>query len=471
MKSSYSYSLKVAGKKTENIIFSCDGSGILKVKCFKSELTLDEYIDGYKIEPTSSTYNWIERLIHESKKIFIDIRSGLKSAESDRQLYVKIMLGIIRAVKELDIRFFNEPHMLADLSYDLWIYSEGNEFDDFLRICLDDKYEEWFKTDFENKQIEERRPVKDREGVLLEIVFNEQGHVRRSVIKATNGITHTRIIQWFLENYDLYHLAKFEKATSINTTREKAPVVSTRPGGSGGLGTAQDPRASSVACFYLKSIGWFVVPLVVTIFLGSVVPAELDKNLGIVAISKFPDLFGSISTLMDGILALLWQIRVVLFIIIFIIFARAPSFHYFFSRHSMLQRLAVCLLAGFVTGNAYGLTACEKTVSWDVFGRGCVFCVFTYLYIWHTVRNKLAKSINASGKLKSESIKRSFAFISRAAGYSLIVGIIMSDYVSNNLLPVKLKTAADILVQAPLALFVGIFITLLFQDKPLTEPL
>ena len=101
--------------------------------------------------------------------------------------------------------------------------------------------------------------------------------------------------------------------------------------------------------------------------------------------------------------------------------------------------------------------------------------------------------------MKKSVSQKTRAFFIRTAGYSLIIGIFFSDFFGKVLIlrndnelkqlldiPAKIPAIESIahfpfiadniypeiiLSQAPLAMFIGIFINLLWEDKALTEPL
>ncbi|RLB72103.1 MAG: hypothetical protein DRH04_00235 [Deltaproteobacteria bacterium] len=168
------------------------------------------------------------------------------------------------------------------------------------------------------------------------------------------------------------------------------------------------------------------------------------------------------------------------------------------ARSSTLLRLIGCILAGYFAVSsqdflgAVTLPAGGGLLAWvgesiKLVLHWAILGYFTYLYIFREIRNRLKVNFDRAENLEKASRLRARKLFIRAVIYSLVIGLLMSFFIWPKILetvtpgegrfrlqfflwcfPVYLQV---ILYQAPLAMFIGIFINLLWEDKGLTEPL
>jgi len=299
-------------------------------------------------------------------------------------------------------------------------------------------------------------------------------------------VTHEKIRRWFLANYDLEHLQIFEKyINKINGKKTKQ-----NEGYSGS--TNRTDNYLFYKYFYSKHLiaeffkYVFPVLFILLLFLGLYSFFQSTKNV----------MIGYNIGIFCGVLS----ISISISIFIFVLLKHLPSG--LFNKSSSLLRLIGCILAGYLALNSdesitgiiiiNNLPDCSKVVF-----RWVIFFAFTYIYLKREISNKISKNKADPNKLKAAIIEKTLDFSIRLVGYALIVGFFFSDLFGRTMLSRNIneigKLVYDptlnidelahfpfivgniypeaILSQAPLAMFIGIFINLLWEDKALTEPL
>jgi hypothetical protein len=377
--------------------------------------------------------------------------------EGDELIVLLWLKDSISILIETGRKFMDNPFLIQDLTLLYWqriksIYSNSPEDSDlylfykdalekYFYLCKDDRNGEWFK-----------RKKLDREEEILSLVFfdwkKSNYHINPVIIEDKDGILEENIKRWFLANYDTFHLRKFESITqkmrisnisdndSYKTRKDTAPEEVIR-------------RKYDLSYNFC----WFLIPLAFLFILSiEVVPEWI---LGVVCSCT----------------------AIVIIVPIYIFFKQSQK------KHSILLRLFGCILAGYVpiisvdiSRFAANQTYLTTIVLWIVFG------FFTHIYIYKEIFNKIQKN-KLQENLERSGRGKALSFLLRAAGYSLIIGLFISDFFSTALFsdpkegilrfPFILSYIYPkvIVNLAPFAMFIGIFINLLWEDKALTEPM
>lgn len=419
----------------------------------------------------------IETMLLNLDEIFDDFK---EDENVDDFKKFKFMDSLIFLLEESGIYSYKNPYLKQNIIKKFWDLSVTIEskpetsffaFKRYLSLCLDDKNEEWLKFEDETAG---RAPL-DREEEVYKIVFEnyKKGIIRKELFCDKKHIQQEKIKSWFLANYDLYNLKRFEKGLKLH----KKPCC------------AEKREKIEFQTFEYKDIirndNWFRPRNSLFFF--------LPLALLLVLFFQLPPLNYIKQHYSDAFR-------------IFVGIAMCSSilymyYHNKFDNYSSLLRLAGCILAGYFAINSdeswSGILLFEN--DWlEIIYRWAILGFFTFLYLKREISNKIKKN-KLSEKLKTSVFRKTSVFFIRTAGYSLIIGIFFSDFFGKVLIlrndnelkqlldiPSKIPAIESIahfpfiagniypeviLSQAPLAMFIGIFINLLWEDKALTEPL
>ena len=381
-------------------------------------------------------------------------------SEGHRRVCLFWLRDSIHILEETGRKFFDKPYALQALVKKYWELARDNKeaedetgrtfYEDSLRryldLCMDDRHYEWFK----KKNI-------DREDAVLKIVYEDEAKRKvRDILRSGQGqmedrdIVKEKIRRWFLANYDLDHLRKFDRQFLADGTRP--------------------------ASYFRSELLFALVPAFMLFFIFLLSSFECCKPF-----LRAPEQFSDLIVFVFGMLVLAYG---------------------FMKNEGGLPRLVGCIIAGYVAVNSdeawsgillpfdNPMDFAKLVVRWMLFGS------FTYFYLKREIGNKINRS-KTEAKLEHAIKEKTCGFFLRTLSYTLIVGLFFSYFYSRTMLTrneADLKTLLFdnsnevaklfealpnfvgifpdiVLSQAPMAMFIGIFINLLWEDKSLTEPL
>lgn len=435
----------------------------------------DESIIHYMRSPGGS-FSWLYNVLFQSEEFFKSIHENKELSCAAKHA---IMDRFLFAFEYTGIKYIKKPWLYEKLTKLIYDYSNNEIYKPYLRTCLNESNEAFFKNEIKQ----------DREKAVREIIFRN-GKVQQNIIDDDDGVTHERIIQWLLKNYDLMHLKLFETALGLHGLI----YTDTEDGGTSSGDGQSDRQKKWYFCKKTallvnqnsKSLMMVLLPLFFLLFIYSTgYPHALDQAISIRWITGIWLVIICSLLMLDG----------------------------FFNRPSLLLRMIGCILAGYIAISAdeaisdtviiyYGELHAKSL--WSMLLRWIILGGFAYFYLNREIRNRIQHTSISKNFLKRIVRQKAFTFWCRAAGYSLILGVFISDFFYDSLLTrniavyKKLKVFENagmsessvawesfpnipfllghvypdaILIQAPLALFIGIFINLLWEDKALTAPI
>lgn len=418
----------------------------------------------------------IETMLLNLDRVFYEIEKDMEVDDFEK---FKFMDSLIFLLEESGIYSYKNPYLKQNIIKKFWDLSVNIEnkpeisffgFERYLNLCLDDKNEEWFKLE---DKIAGKTPLESEEEIY-KIVFKnyKEGLIRKELFCDKKGILPEKIKSWFLTNYDLYNLKRFEKGLKSHNEPcrvEKRKNVEIKS-------LEQNNIIRNDNWFQARNSLFFFLPLAAIVILFFQLPP-------LIYIKPYYDDYHHAFRIFVG---------TAMISLIFYMY-----YHNKFDNYSSLLRLAGCILAGYFAINSdeswSGILLFEDGLLKIIY-RWAILGFFTFLYLKREISNKIKKN-KLSEKLKTSVFRKTFAFFVRTAGYSLIIGIFFSDFFGKVLITrntTELKGLLNItsiesiahfpfiagniypeiiLSQAPLAMFIGIFINLLWEDKALTEPL
>ena len=386
------------------------------------------------------------------------------SAPGDPGKTVQVRLLWLRdsicILEETGRKFFKRPYALQELVRKYWELARQHKdvqdetgrtfYEDSLRryldLCMDDRHYEWFK-----------KEKIDREDAVVGIVYEDEAKRKVMGILKTGpsqmkdcDVVREKIRRWFLANYDLDHLRKFDRQFMDDGT---------------------PPRP-----YFRSELIFAIVPVFMLFFISFLSSFECCKPF-----LRAPEQFSDLIVFVFGMLLLAYG---------------------FMKNEGGLPRLVGCIIAGYVAVNSdeawsgillpfdNPMDFAKLVVRWMLFGS------FTYFYLKREIGNKINRS-KTEANLERAIKEKTCGFFLRTLSYTLILGLFFSYFYSRTMLTrneADLKTLLFdnsnevaklfealpnfvgifpdiVLSQAPMAMFIGIFINLLWEDKSLTEPL
>jgi len=312
----------------------------------------------------------------------------------------KLMDSLIYLSEESGVHYYQKKYLKQTLVKKLYDYSGGKEYERYLNLCLDNKNEEWFKFKDETAG---KSPL-DREEEVYKIVFEnyKKGVIRKELFCDKKDILQEKIKSWFLANYDLYNLKRFEKGLKLH----KKPCCAEKKEKIEFKAFEYNDIIKNDNRFQLRNLLFVVLPLAAILVLFFQLPP----------LNYINPHYSNVFRIFVG--------TAMIFIIFFMCCINK------FDNYSSLLRLAGCILAEYFAINSdeswSGILLFEN--DWlKIIYRWIILGLFTFLYLNREISNKIKKN-KISEKLKKSVSQKTRAFFIRTAGYSLIIGIFFSDF-------------------------------------------
>jgi len=436
----------------------------LRLKIGSSEdkefFDISTWVYKYRFSQNPIIITDLHRELSNITKLIDDSCTFSKLKKENKESIITAFINLLQGTEMVVV---NQPNLYQELCRQLCVKTEYQEFKLYLDVLLDDRNERWFKENL----------GEDREEEIKNITFTVQNTVRTELLK--DKISLEKIRRWFLLIYDLDSLARLERKTTAEPPDDINLLNKVW-----NLSSSQISRLPRLLTLKGESLDKAYFMLLWSVLFT------------VMVFGYYPGKYG-----FAKIVAVLIFIAVITNLFSKKILPR-QSFNFnmkdWVSRSSTLLRLIGCIMAGYfaiLSDESFATItpplADETSLIIETFKislRWIILGSFTYIYIFREIRNRIKSNFTETANLEQTSHLRARKVFFKTALYSLVIGIMMSAFLWQGMInkhPEQYITIyifkswricpEMVLHQAPLAMFIGIFINLLWEDKALTEPL